>query len=60
MTYEYRRRPLSYRTSFSEKLFQRTRAAGRASRYKVLVELQTSKVKMWTKEFWPFLEQKTE
>ncbi|XP_071981921.1 leucine-rich repeat and calponin homology domain-containing protein 2 isoform X2 [Engystomops pustulosus] len=26
-----RRRPLSYRTSFSEKLFQRTRAAGRAS-----------------------------
>ncbi|XP_053129807.1 leucine-rich repeat and calponin homology domain-containing protein 2 isoform X2 [Hemicordylus capensis] len=27
-----RRRPLSYRTSFSEKLFQRTRAAGRASR----------------------------
>ncbi|KAK2528880.1 Lrch2 [Columba guinea] len=29
---EKRRRPLSYRTSFSEKLFQRTRAAGRASR----------------------------
>ncbi|XP_025896697.1 leucine-rich repeat and calponin homology domain-containing protein 2 isoform X2 [Nothoprocta perdicaria] len=28
----HRRRPLSYRTSFSEKLFQRTRAAGRASR----------------------------
>ncbi|XP_075043310.1 leucine-rich repeat and calponin homology domain-containing protein 2 isoform X2 [Mixophyes fleayi] len=28
-----RRRPLSYRTSFSEKLFQRTRAAGRASRF---------------------------
>ncbi|XP_073214676.1 leucine-rich repeat and calponin homology domain-containing protein 2 isoform X2 [Lepidochelys kempii] len=28
----FRRRPLSYRTSFSEKLFQRTRAAGRASR----------------------------
>nr|XP_060612084.1 leucine-rich repeat and calponin homology domain-containing protein 2 isoform X7 [Anolis sagrei ordinatus] len=27
-----RRRPLSYRTSFSEKLFQRTRVAGRASR----------------------------
>nr|XP_023955568.2 leucine-rich repeat and calponin homology domain-containing protein 2 isoform X6 [Chrysemys picta bellii] len=27
-----RRRPLTYRTSFSEKLFQRTRAAGRASR----------------------------
>ncbi|XP_074864251.1 leucine-rich repeat and calponin homology domain-containing protein 2 isoform X3 [Carettochelys insculpta] len=27
-----RRRPLNYRTSFSEKLFQRTRAAGRASR----------------------------
>ncbi|XP_073399557.1 leucine-rich repeat and calponin homology domain-containing protein 2 isoform X1 [Dendrobates tinctorius] len=26
-----RRRPLSYRTSFSEKLFQRTRAAGRVS-----------------------------
>ncbi|XP_068107014.1 leucine-rich repeat and calponin homology domain-containing protein 2 isoform X2 [Hyperolius riggenbachi] len=26
-----RRRPLSYRTSFSEKLFQRSRAAGRAS-----------------------------
>ncbi|KAG9478349.1 hypothetical protein GDO78_013381 [Eleutherodactylus coqui] len=26
-----RRKPLSYRTSFSEKLFQRTRAAGRAS-----------------------------
>ncbi|XP_012428641.1 leucine-rich repeat and calponin homology domain-containing protein 2 isoform X1 [Taeniopygia guttata] len=29
---KHRRRPLSYRTSFSEKLFQRTRAAGRASR----------------------------
>ncbi|XP_030065657.1 leucine-rich repeat and calponin homology domain-containing protein 2 isoform X2 [Microcaecilia unicolor] len=28
-----RRKPLSYRTSFSEKLFQRTRAAGRASRF---------------------------
>ncbi|KAM8952912.1 leucine-rich repeat and calponin homology domain-containing protein 2 [Pelodytes ibericus] len=28
-----RRRPLSYRTSFSEKLFQRTRAAGRATRF---------------------------
>ncbi|KAM9324022.1 leucine-rich repeat and calponin homology domain-containing protein 2 [Gastrophryne carolinensis] len=27
-----RRRPLGYRTSFSEKLFQRTRAAGRSSR----------------------------
>ncbi|XP_044308575.1 leucine-rich repeat and calponin homology domain-containing protein 2 isoform X2 [Varanus komodoensis] len=27
-----RRRPLSYRTSFSEKLFQRTKVAGRASR----------------------------
>ncbi|KAJ6653788.1 hypothetical protein lerEdw1_008718, partial [Lerista edwardsae] len=32
-----RRRPLSYRTSFSEKLFQRTRAAGRASRYLVFL-----------------------
>ncbi|XP_056396253.1 leucine-rich repeat and calponin homology domain-containing protein 2 isoform X3 [Hyla sarda] len=30
-----RRRPLSYRTSFSEKLFQRSRAAGRASRYRI-------------------------
>ncbi|XP_054145494.1 leucine-rich repeat and calponin homology domain-containing protein 2 isoform X2 [Melozone crissalis] len=29
---KHRRRPLSYRSSFSEKLFQRTRAAGRASR----------------------------
>ncbi|XP_071614147.1 leucine-rich repeat and calponin homology domain-containing protein 2 isoform X2 [Heliangelus exortis] len=29
---KHRRRPLNYRTSFSEKLFQRTRAAGRASR----------------------------
>ncbi|XP_051486692.1 leucine-rich repeat and calponin homology domain-containing protein 2 isoform X4 [Apus apus] len=28
---KHRRRPLSYRASFSEKLFQRTRAAGRAS-----------------------------
>lgn len=35
MTYEFRRKPLSYRTSFSEKLFQRTRVAGRASRYSV-------------------------
>lgn len=35
---EYRWRPLSYRTSFSDKLFQRTRAAGRKSRYLELVE----------------------
>nr|XP_014351733.1 PREDICTED: leucine-rich repeat and calponin homology domain-containing protein 2 [Latimeria chalumnae] len=36
-----RRRPLTYRASFSENLFHKRRAAGRCSRYRVFMEYKT-------------------